>query len=56
MAASIGFELSPACASSGDAPHIALPHPHGRRNCCRFACIFHRVDFVVGHNYKLKTM
>jgi hypothetical protein len=38
------------------APQIALPHPHGHRNRCRFACIFCRFDFVVGHNHKLKTM
>ncbi len=56
MAASIGIEWSPGCASSGDAPHIAPPHPHGCQNCHPFACIFCRVDFVVGHNYKLKTM
>jgi hypothetical protein len=47
------------CASWGDAPRIAPPHPRGRQNGCRFACIICLVDFVVvvvGHNYKLKTM
>ena len=56
MAASSGFERSPGCAPSGDAPRIKPLHHHGHRNRRRFACIFCRVNFVVGHNHKLKTM
>jgi hypothetical protein len=50
------FKWSPGCASSGDAPHMAPLHPHGHRDRRRFACIFCRVDLIVCHGYKLKTM
>jgi hypothetical protein len=38
------------------APGIAPPYPHGHQNCQRLTCIFVAVNFIVGHNYKLKTM
>ncbi len=56
MVASSGFKWSLVCASLGDVPCVALPHPHGHRNCRQFACIFCRVYFIVGHNHKLKIM
>jgi len=56
MAASSGFKWSPGCASLGDVPRMAPLHPHGHRNWRRFACILCHVDFIVGHNHKLKTM
>ena len=56
MAASSGFEWSPGCAPSGDWPCVVPLHPHGNRNRHRFAWMFCRIDFIVGHNLKLKTM
>ena len=41
--------------SMGDPPHVLPPHPHDNRNRRQFAWFFFRVDFIVGHNLKLKT-
>ena len=52
-------DMSPTCrrlSQPSDAPHVIPLHRHGHRNRRRFACIFVVVDFVVGHNHKLKTM
>jgi hypothetical protein len=38
------------------APGIARPYLHGHRNRQRLTYIFVAVNFIVGHNYKLKTM
>ena len=46
MAASSGFEWSPGCDLSGDAPRVVPLHCHGNRNCHRFTCIF----CCVSHN------
>ena len=50
MATSSGFDWSPGRALSGNVPHVVLPHPHGNRNCQRFACILCCRLFVVAHN------
>ena len=49
VAATSGFEWSPGCAPSGNAPCVVPLHRHGNQNYQQFACIFCCRRFIVAH-------